>query len=257
MKLLKLIQNELVKLFAKKKIYIFMGIIFVMTLLLAFIYKFANIDKTMSAQMFPLEILTMQLDMLLPIFISILIADIITDEYRTGTLKLPLIHPVSRKKLLNSKLFVLVITISFLLLFSLIISYGLGMSLFAWEEGFSFNETIYTANQGIFITIGSYIISILPLLTFSLLIMLISLKLSSSGAVVGSAIGLLFGFDILIQLSEVVRPYILNYYFRYYSILINKGIGEESIIGFLVIILYGTVAYLLAVKIFQEKDIVY
>jgi ABC-2 type transport system permease protein len=97
-----------------------MGIMMIMTLIPAFICKFGEVDKTMSAQMFPLEALKMHLDMLLPIFISILIADIITDEYRSGTLKLPLIHPVSRRKLLNSKLFTILVTITVLLLFFLV-----------------------------------------------------------------------------------------------------------------------------------------
>jgi len=253
--MINILKNELFKLFVQKKIYIFMGLMFIMTLISALVFKFAEIDIIISAQSFPLEALKMNIDMLLPIFITILIADMITDEYRAGTLKLPLIHPVSRKKLLNAKILTLIIASIILLLFLLIISYILGVIMFEWGAGFTFNEITYSNVQGIWMTICSYFISVLPILAYGLIIILISLILTSSGAVVGIAIGILFAFSILIQVSEILRPYLLTYYFSFFAMLLKNPLSMEIILGLFVIGVYSTIAYIASVRLFIKKDI--
>ncbi len=234
-----------------------MGIMSIMTLITSLVYKYVDMEIVITAQQFPLDILKLNLEMLIPIFSAILISDIITDEYRSGTLKLPLIHPVSRIKLLNAKIITILVILIVLSIFSLVISYVLGLTLLDWGDSFMLNGKVYSTLNGILITVGSHLASIIPLLAFNLIIIMISLKLESSGTVVGAAVGLIFGFNILIQLSETIRPYVISYYFNYYPILLKNTLSKETLIGLLVITGYGIGTYFVCLNLFNKKDIVY
>lgn len=250
------IKNELIKIFLKKKIYIFMAIIFIMTILPAFIFRFAETDIDMTGQMFPVENMTMNLGMLIPIFLSILISDMITEEYINGTLKIPLIHPVSRKKLFNGKLLALLIATTTLVLFSLIISYGSGYIFFEWGESLQINNVDYFGINSIFVTVGLYVSSLFPLLAFSTVIIFIALKLTSSGAVVGVSVGFIFALNILSQLVEKLRPFLIYTYFNPIVFLISPG-GVDLLQGIIIIFIYGVIFYVLSLKMFEKQDLLF
>ena len=237
--------------------YIFMVIMLGMALIPAFIYKYAETNVTMEGQRFPLDILKSNLEMLLPIFLSILIADLITDEYKDGTLKLPLIHPISRTSLLNSKIASLAIALLVLIFFSLISSYIIGFIFFGAGEGLNIYGETYSTGYGFLVTMFSHLIAIIPLLAFGMVIVLLSLNMSSSGGVVGASIGIIFGLNILGQLSKTIRPYLINTYFSLHGIILNSSSQISLSKSIIVIFSYGVISYLISLKIFNKKDIIY
>ncbi|MEC9488219.1 MAG: ABC transporter permease [Halanaerobium sp.] len=252
-----LIENELIKLFAKKKLYIFLGIIFAMILIPGLVFKFSEVAKPVSGQQFPLEILNSNVELLLPIFLAILVADLITEEYRDGTLKLFLVHPVSRSKLLHAKLITILIAVVILMAFSLVASYAMGTILFGWGQGLQFGDANYQGFQGILVTAGAHLFSILPLMACALVLLVIALNLTSGGAVVGISIGLIMGLTVLGQISLAARPYLLTTYFRYYLLFLNQPGWKELLQGVAAVLLYGGISYILSLRFFQHKDLQY
>lgn len=105
--MLSLVKNELIKLFAGKKIYVFMLAIVLANSLIGVESLVGAIDIPVNGQNVPILMLPTIVNILLPLFVIVLVAGMITDEYANGTLKLSLIHPVSRTSLLTAKLLAL------------------------------------------------------------------------------------------------------------------------------------------------------
>ena len=135
--MIKIIYNEVYKLLARKKIYIFMAIILIVSLfslasalITNGIFKPTNpnADTAMQSQIlsslgrfngqsFPLTLFGGVMSTILPIFVVILIANMVTDEYTDGSLKLPLLRQVSRNELLIGKLVSLTVVMILMMLF--------------------------------------------------------------------------------------------------------------------------------------------
>lgn len=256
--MLSLVKNELIKLFAGKKIYVFMLAIVLGNSLIGVESLVGAIDIPVNGQNVPILMLPTIVNILLPLFVIVLVAGMITDEYVNGTLKLSLIHPVSRTSLLTAKLLALGVILLYLLAFALLVSYVLGTVFFGWGEQFTYNDEVYTTTAGIIMTVGSYFISSLPLLTFGTIAMLISLKFSSGGATVGATLGLLLLLAFLGEVIEVIRPYLFVGYFRQLAVhVFETGDLVRIVLGFLVMAGYGITAYLVSIYLFKKKDLAY
>ena len=70
-----------------------------------------------NGQSFPLTLFGGVMSTILPIFVVILIANMVTDEYTDGSLKLPLLRQVSRNELLIGKLVSLTVVMILMMLF--------------------------------------------------------------------------------------------------------------------------------------------
>lgn len=273
----KLIKNEVYKIFKQKKLYIFMGVVLAMTVLQYVGYlimknmkldpnvpnPFANIN----GQSFPITMLS-GMSTIIVIYMTILLADIVTDEYKNGTLKLSLLRPITRLKLLVSKISGLFIAILALQVFSLIVTYVLGTIFFGWGDNFLLTgmrfsatgdvvniSTSFSMMNGILFTIGSYLLVILPYMAFGMFIFFISLLYSNMGATIGTALGVWFVFSLISQLIKQVRPYIIDTYYTFYLQFVKDPDIKQIILGFTVIALYGIVFFASSVLVFRKKDI--
>lgn len=263
-----LISNEVYKLFKTKKLLVFMLIIFVYNFLPSLEQVMGSIDQAeiiINGQTTPFYMLNFMLANILPIFIIVSLADMITGEYANGTLKIALLHPVSRVKLLTAKISALTIVLFCLLFFSLILSYAMGTLTFGWGDQFSFQEpeqainnaVIYSSQQGVLVTISSYVLSIFPLIAFGMLILFLSLLFNSSGVLAGISIGLVIFLSILGDVIEPIRPYlIINGFSMFKDIFVLKDISV-FVRTFIVTTTYGLGFFLATVYLFKKKDLTY
>jgi len=254
--LFSLLKNEIYKLLKKKKIYIFMVIITVMTLIPIIISKFDNGSLVFKVNTLPLENLAWSTEMIIPIFISILVADMITNEYREGTMKLSLVNGVSRTNLLFSKILTLILVITGLVLFTMAVSYVSGSFFLEWGVPFRFNDLLLSESTGILYTLGLYLLSVIPLTAFSLIITFLGLKLESGGSLVGVTIGIVFIMNTMRQLSSLVRPFIISDYFNTGYLLNPSGIQNDLVILLITSGLYFIVFMGLSLNNIIKKDIV-
>lgn len=275
-----LIKNEIYKIFKLKKTYIFMGVTLVMMLLnymsIMILKTTAKNDQStkgledlvggMSGQNFPLQMLN-SMSTIICIYIIVLLADIITDEYRNGTLKLSLLRPVLRINLLFSKVAGLLAGILSLQIFTLVVSYILGTLFFGWGDmlkmtttelanGQLVTKTIeLTTAHGIWFTIGSYFLEILPFLAFGMIVFLISIIFSSMGATIGASLGIWIVLQFISQLINDAKPYIINTYYTFYYEFAKEPDWKKIVTGFCVIAVYLIVPFLAGVFVFKKRDI--
>ncbi len=264
-----LIKNEVYKIFRQKKLYVFAGV-----MLLSMIFDYilflltknitftnannSNSFQNMNGQLFPIHTLN-GVNTVIVIFIIILLADIITDEYKNGTLKLSLLGPITRAQLLISKVIGLYISIFALHIFTMIISYIFGTIFWGWGDtlilnGFNTSCSLTPLN-GIFYTIGSYLFSTIPFLVFGIIVILIALLYSNIGATIGTCLGIYFALGLVGQLIEKSKPYLINTYFTFYTEFATASNIKHIISGILCILIYGIVFFSSSLLIFKRKDI--
>ena len=265
--MLKLIQNEIYKTFKTKKIYVFMFIIFFYNFLPSLEQVMGTIDHAeilINGQSTPFYMLNFMIANIIPIFIIVSMADMITGEYVSGTLILPLLHPVSRTKLLTAKMIALFIPLIFLLVFSLILSYGMGTLIFGWGDYFSYQEpeqsladaTVYSTVDGILVTLGAYFVSIFPLVAFGMMVMFLALHLNSSGVTVGISIGLLIFFNILGAAVEPLIPFlIVNGFGLFKDIYVDQNLIQASR-TVIITTIYGGIFFGASIYTFRKKDLI-
>lgn len=262
-KLLNLVQNEFQKMFARKKIWVFFGLLLIITLIAGGAlghlknnpdFEEASIQQ-LTGQTFPLAMFE-GLDDLLAIFVILLIADLITEEYVNGTLKVSLLRPVSRTQLLIAKVVVLAIVMAMLLIFTMIVSYIAGIIFLGWGDQMILEDQTLTTTQGVLTVVKGYLSMILPVTALGLVTMLISLHLNSVGSTIGIGLAIYFISEIAGQLSQTLRPFLLTTYFRYYLIVIN-GNWKQILNGLAAFLIYGGGCYLLSLITFKRKDLLH
>lgn len=253
-----LVKNEVIKIFAGKKIYVISVIIILANLLAWMESLVGTIDILINGQNISLHMLGTIMNIIMPIFMIILVGDMFTAEYVNGTLKLPLLHPVSRMKLITAKAIALIIPVFVLTIFSIIISYLLGSIYFGWGDIFIFEDVEYSTIAGIILTINSYLISIIPVYTFSLVLMFLSMFFNSTGAFAGASFGLIILLSFFGEVINALKPYLIIHYFNdLFRIVFFEGDPVNIAIAFVVIPVYGLCSYLLSIYLFRKKDLLY
>lgn len=255
-----LIRNELIKIVKQKKIFILAGVILAITLALVFV-SFAVEEAPPIAsggQEFPVSLLEGTVN-LLPVLLIFMVSDMVAGEYNSGTLKLSLLYPVSRDRLLISKMMAILSMTVFLLAFTLVTGYIVGVLAWGWEEGFAYLGQEYGAGMGVLITLQSYLITVLPVFSLGILFLFLSLLVKTSTAALGLSLVVFLAMSFLSDFLEVARPLLLTSYLNIFQfILLREESAELSRMiapGFSVLVL-GTAALVAAsLCLFRRKDI--
>ena len=255
--MINLIRNEFIKLFANRKIHAFLAVIFIIEVIPVLLSLF-SVYKIEDGQTFPLFFFGITSALILPIFLTIIISEMITEEYLIGTLSLSLIHPVSRYKMIGAKTLTIFLTILLSLTYTMLLAYLIGTLLFGWGDVFLNKGITYTASEGVLLTIGTYLVSAFPLLAYSMVIMFFSLIFNSSAVVVGAALGLLITTTFAGYLVTEIQPYLINSYLNNfsYSLMFSKD-TTFLLMGLKVIAFYGIFFYLINSIILKKRDLVY
>lgn len=253
-----LIKNEWHKLFSGKIFLAFLGVVlFLYVLPIVETILGLNHRVSLSGQTLSFSVLGPLATNILPLFIIISMSQMLVEEYVNGTLTLTLIQPVSRAKILTAKLLSLILPLFIFLFFSLLSGYLIGTLFFGWGEQFLIQGRAFSPAAGIGITLGSYLLTLIPLLAFVSFVMLLSLQFNSSGVAVGILLGILVGMSVAGQLFPTLQPYLLVFQISYFGTLFLNP--QWDLIGraLLVVLAYGMGSYLLSIYLFKKRDISY
>ncbi|MGO4889556.1 ABC transporter permease [Anaerobacillus sp. MEB173] len=262
----RLVQNELYKqIFGGKKVYIFMGIVIFFNLLGIFeINTIGDMDFVINAQNYSMFMLATIVVYIMPFFVILVVADMITQEHVQGTLKETIMRPIKRKSVLNAKIIALFLLILGFMTYSLVVNMIFGFSFWEFGEGFVYEDPSYAAGvaystaEGLVRTVGGYYVSIVPLFVFGVITIYLAFLFKSSGVTVGVIFGLFILLNAIGGMFEATRPYLIVSYFRE---LAQMAFFDETTYSlataFLVLVIYGTAAYLSALRHFNQKDIFY
>lgn len=247
-----LIKNEMYKVFKLNKLYFFMVMAFGLILVQGVAFSSGS-ASSVNGQSFPLWML----GRIMPLFIfcmSLLLAEMISDEYRNGTLKLFLLRPVDRISLLTAKITAMSLSVCLLLLSVMAGSYLIGTLFWDWGDQLLFQEAVFSTPQGILLTLQAYGITLLPCLGFGMIIVLVSVMSTSIGGTVGISLGIMF---ILTALESVqpLNDYSIVHQMNLYQNLIRNPHSPDLVTGLLNVAVYILVFYAVSVIAFKKKDI--
>lgn len=256
---MKLLQNELLKLFKTKKLYVFFLLLAATTAITVYYYNspgtgMQTVIEAANAQSLPI-VLKYTTAQFFSIFMAIYIADIITDEYKTGSLKLSMLRPISRTKLLNSKVVAIFAFTVILTLFFVLSNYAIGIVSFGWGDSAEYNGITYSTIDGILLTAKVFAVSILPLMAFGMITMFIAVVSSNMTTTIAVSIGISMVGQYLNALPSIKVFSVVNqmYFFSDYFVKISNP-GEMTL-SIMINLAYIAIFYLLAVTTFKKKDI--
>lgn len=263
--MINLIENELFKIFRLKKLYISVAIAILIELLEAVVYIYMKQNPSglaaddlsslasLNGQSFPLLML-IGFNQYSVVFMSIILADIISDEFRTGTIKLSLLRPVSRIELLNSKIVALFVSLAILLGFTLITSYLVGSIFFGWGDETLIAGISYDTIKGLLLTFQSYFFTLFSYFAFGMIIVFVSILCKNMGLTVGISLGLMT-FLIVLENVKSVHNFSIWHQQDLYMNFIRDFSWGNTLIGLANIIVYSVGFYILSLIIFRKKDI--
>lgn len=279
--LLTLIQNELVKIFGKKRSLIgFVAMaVLIPVIMIAFTYGeggFANqlgekaksmgggflVVGSMVNGYFIAQMIMNFLWVHIPFLITLVAGDVIAGEGAAGTFRIYLIRPVSRFKILVSKLLAAYIYTALLIIFFGVLSLGLGV---LWHG----TGDLFVLHEGILI-LGPETALIRFMLAYCLAILIMfsvaSLSFMFSSMVnngIGPMVGAMAVIIISIAISNIpldifikVKPYLFTTYFDIWAKAFHDPIPWDAIsIGLGVLFLYIAGFVAISFWIFTRKDI--
>lgn len=251
-----LFKNEWIKLFNNKKLYGFLLVMFVTHMLPVIFTLFLNM-KTLNGQVFPLNMFAVITTFVMPIFLIVVVAEIVTEELLSGNLALSLVHPVTRGQVIAAKVIFVFTLILLLQVISLVFAYTIGTVIFGWGSDFMLRGSTYPMLLGVYITIAAYLSAVIPLWVFSLLIIFIAVIIQGGAAVVGIAAGLFMLFNILNLLADEIRLVLINTYFNTVPlVLAYLDNPSELLFPALFMGCFAVIFYLLTVVVVLRKDMV-
>ncbi|MDW7684191.1 MAG: ABC transporter permease [Bacillota bacterium] len=250
-----LIKNELIKFTGRKKALWFAALLVVIYLFPVVMSVFVRM-RTFDGQIYPYTMSGFITAWVVPLFLIVVTAEMVTDEYLSGGISVSLVHPVSRVQLVTAKITAILIVTVLFLIFAMLLGYAMGTLFFGWGTEFMIRGLEYSVWQGISLTVISFLAPAVPLLSFSMYVFFIALLLSGSAAVVGLAAGTFFAFSLAELVFRELRPYLITAYF---SSLPAALISSEKTAGLqfaiLFIVVHGAVFYFLSLTNFTRKDI--
>jgi ABC-2 type transport system permease protein len=161
------ILNEIEKLYKKKKVLVaaLMSLIFIILGQLSIIVLRSGFGvRGTSSVEFPILVLSVVVNTILPLFTALVTIDSFSGEFSQNTMKIAITRPITRLKFFTAKVSAVMLFIFVNLLFVMI---------FSTITGFIFNSNSYTL-QGIIRILVSYLVTLIPMMVFSLLIVLLA-----------------------------------------------------------------------------------
>lgn len=252
---MKLYVNELFKLFKTKKLYVFLLILIVNVALAIYYYgSGGSIISTANGQSLPLAFIN-GVAQFMSVFIPIYVAEIFTEDYKAGTLKLSLLRPISRMQSFHSKVAAL-LTFNVVLVFAFVLfTYASGTLVFGWGDSTVYNGTAYLGIDGVLLTVISYALLLLPYMAYGMLASFIAVVSDNMTATIGITIGISVAGQYLNAIPSIKIYSLVNqlYFFHEYFVM-NFNLGE-AVLSSITNVAYFTVFYLLTARCIKKKDI--
>ncbi|MGF7035918.1 ABC-2 type transport system permease protein [Paenibacillus mucilaginosus] len=254
--LVSLVSNELMKIFARTRTWIMLGLLVVMVLAMGLIIKYVADSALMLSHALEFMGTAQNLTALATIFTVIVAGDIVASEFSWGTVKLLLIRPVSRGKILFSKYLAVLLFMTAMLVLLFVVSYFTGLVLFGMSGAIS-------PEQSLAVLLRTYALSAVELLMTATLAFMVSSVFRSSSLAIGLSIFLMFtsGTAMLVLIS-------LRYTWAKYLLFANTDLSpyfgggpgplvEGMTLGFSVtmLVLYWLLLYGISWGVFTKRDV--
>jgi len=250
---LALVQNENMKIYRRVRTWIMFGLLVLLTILFGVLFSLDGGSQRMSAWD-ALDQLSF-LYYLVSIYAAVIAADIVAGEFTWGTIKLLLIRPWTRTKVLLSKLLaVLLFTLAMSAVFFVI---ALAVSFLI----FSNEPSQYLGDSPLSRILESLLYSYVDLLVIAAFSFMLSTVFRSSGIAIGLSIFILFAGNIFTLLFHPSR-----YAWAKYLLFTNMDLGQYRggqvgpagmTLGFSITVLAVYVLLFLAVAwlVFKKRDV--
>jgi hypothetical protein len=237
--------NEVQKLFLRKKTIVFLVIMALISFLSAFFISVIQsklLFISLTAESFPLIILSVITNVFLPLFIFMLASESFSGEIADKTMKLTLTRPISRFKIFLSKNIAIVAYV-ILNLFVIMLSTLIATVLFRFSFG----------SYGLIII--SYILDAFPaLIVVTFATCIVQFFRSSIGALV-SCIFVFIGIKILAIFINGFNNAIFTSYLNWYTQWSSSGIKYLAHINLLfMLIAYGIIFFTIGFYLFDKKE---
>ena len=209
---MKNVKNELYKLWKGRRLGIFLLILFVtciaMGVLVSSIQMKGLLEKdvidSMTGGNFPTQVLGMIADIVLPVFATLFVTFLVTDEADNGSLKLPLLCGQSREKLIAAKAVVVLIGAMALIAVTYVTSNIVAVAFWGSD----------TVVEALFPNAIIYAETYFALAGWSMVVLFVSLFVKNSGSMVGIAVIVLVIGCILSSASPQIAKYEVMYYLK-------------------------------------------
>lgn len=238
--------NEIEKLFLKKKFIVFIIIMAAISFLSTFFISSIQsklIFIAMGSISFPLVILSMFTNILLPLFVFMAASELFPAELNDKALKLVLIRPISRFKIFISKILAIAFYVC-LNLFVIFLSSTISCLLL--------HVNILSLQYIIF----SYTIDIIPALILILFTVFIAQFFKSSSASIISCILIFIGVKVLSLFVSGLNNILFTSYLNWYSLWTFGTNNFFRIINiFLMLLAYGIIFFTVGYYIFDKREI--
>lgn len=244
----KVLKNEIIKMYSGKKFYVLSAVLIASIVTMAVLGK-GDVSSEITANNFVTRTLFgMIMKPVLPMFMVLVIAEALTEDYTHGTMKFSLMTPVTKTEFILGKLIFIATYAVILLIVSFIGSYIVGGIVFG------------LGNRGevlnIFVTnIKGYTSVVFPLMSFCMVISLLALLINNSGALIGLGIGI----DVIMMMvdSQIKNAVYYTFSGGMYSYISAYKLGTYNIpISSFKACIYVCVGLLFCIAIIKKKDIV-
>lgn len=240
--------NETEKLYKKKKVLVaaIVSLIFIILGQLSVVVLRSGFGlRGASSMEFPILVLSVVVNTILPLFTALVTIDSFSGEFSQNTMKISITRPITRLKFFTAKITAIMLFVLVNLLFVMI---------FSSLTGIIFNSNSYTL-QGFIRIITSYLVTILPMLVFSLVIVLLTNILRSGISVFFVSILL---FIVLKALGIIFSSYsgiLFTNMLDWYTLWIMDNISLSKIFRqFMMMLSYVILLFTGGYYLFDKKD---
>lgn len=202
---------------------------------------------------------------LIGVFVVIIGGSIVSQEYSWGTIKLLLIRPIQRWKILLSKLIAVFLAGIFYILAGFIISFIVGSICFGFDMGagrylYETGKTIHDISMGTHLLeiYGSNLIDVIIMATFAFML---STIFKTNALAIGLSIFLSFAGPLVVTLLTAVNENIGKFLFflntNLYQYVEGPSLLDDTTMGFSATILaiYFIIFLVISFLIFGKRDV--
>lgn len=214
--------NEVEKLYKKKKVLVAaaVSLVFIIFGQLAVICLRNGFGlRGVSSSEFPILVLSVVVNSILPLFTALVAIDSFSGEYSQNTMKISLTRPITRLKLFSSKIAAIMVFILINLIFVMI---------FSSLTGFIFNSNHFTVQAGLKILV-SYLVTLMPMLVLTLIIVFFSNVLRSGIAVFFLSVLVFIGFKAIELVFSGYSGIIFTSFMNWYKLWIMNDLAYLKI----------------------------
>jgi len=255
-----LVGNENMKIYRRSRTWVMLGILVILVLAISIVAKFVGDGDSNNWTMMSMESLV--LFSLVTIFTVVISADSVAGEFTAGTIKLLLIRPWSRSKILLSKYISLLLFALLQAVIVFVLTFVVNMLLFGYDGSDNVTQTVLGSSRDIpplAYMLLYYMYEFISLIVVVTLAFMISTVFRSGGLAIGLSLFVLLGGGTIAGLVSLMDYAWVDYILFLHLNLTEHLAGRPSefTLGYSlgVIGVYYVIFVALTWYIFNKRDV--